>query len=319
MRDPYDVLGVSRKASAAEIKKAFRRLAKTHHPDRDPDPKAQERFSELSQAYDLLSDEDKRGQFDRGEIDAEGKPRFQGFGGGRGQAGGFGGFGGGAEGFESFNWNGGRAGAGRTAGGFSTEDILSDLFGGMAGRGGAGARGAEVPAGEDIAIEVSVPFVDWALGGKARVALPTGRELEVKIPAGIEEGKTIRLKGQGMPSRFGGPPGDALVTPRIEPHPQFRADGRNVRVEVPITLYEAVLGGKVRVPTLDGAVDLNVPPRSTGNRTLRLKGRGIHGAGGAGDLLVTPRIVLSDRTDAELEALAQRMREGAPYDPRSGS
>ncbi|MFC5067180.1 DnaJ C-terminal domain-containing protein [Flaviflagellibacter deserti] len=320
MRDPYDVLNVPKGASDAEIKKAFRKLAKTHHPDRNPnDPKAKERFSELSHAYDLLSDSEKRGQFDRGEIDAEGKPKFSGFGG----FGGSRGTGAGAGGFEQYTWTGGSGGSGRSSG-FSAEDIFSDLFAGLGGRGRAGfAAGAgtagrtqSAPKGDDLSAEVTVPFTDWAIGGKARVVLPTGRELEFSIPAGIQEGKTIRLKGQGNSSPLGGEPGDLLVTVHIASHPHFRADGHNVRVEVPITLYEAVLGGKIRVPTLDGSVELTVPPNSTGARTMRLKGKGI---AGTGDLLVSLRVVLPPGPDAELEKLAKRMRDGAPYDPRKAS
>ncbi|MDX6806029.1 J domain-containing protein [Terrihabitans rhizophilus] len=317
MRDPYDVLGVPKSAPAAEIKKAFRKLAKTHHPDRNPgDAKAQARFSEISGAYELLSDEDKRAQFDRGEIDAEGKPRFQGFGGGGG-----GGFNpGGSGGFENFSFRGGGGRAG--AGGFAAEDIFSDLFSGMAGRGqarGAGGGRGGAPAGEDIAVEVKLPFVEWAKGTKARVELPTGKELEVSIPALLAEGKSVRLKGQGMPSPWGGAPGDALVTVQIEPHPQFRVDGNNIRVDVPITLYEAVLGGKVRVPTLDGPVEMNVPKHSSGNRTMRLKGRGLPAKSAPGDLLVSLRIVLPTHQDADLEAFAANMREAAPYDPRKNA
>jgi DnaJ-class molecular chaperone len=309
MRDPYEILGVSKGAAPADIKKAFRRLAKTHHPDRNPDdPKAQERFSQISGAYELLSDEAKRGQFDRGEIDSEGKPRFQGFGGDGRSAG----FNPGQTGFENFSFR--NAGRQSQAGGFSAEDIFSDLFTGFGGR----AQTRAAPPGEDVAINVRVPFVDWALGTKTRVVLPTGRELDVAIPPALEEGKTVRLKGQGMPSPHGGAPGDALVSVQVEPHPQFRADGDNVRVEVPITLYEAVLGGKVRVPTLAGTVDLNVPRHTVGNRTLRLKGKGIPGRKGhAGDLLVSLRIVLPQHQGSELETFAEEMRKTAPYDPRS--
>lgn len=327
MRDPYTVLGVAKSASAADVKKAFRKLAKQYHPDRNPDdPKAKERFSEVNSAYELLGDEAKRGQFDRGEIDAEGKPRFQGFEGfaNRGRGAGAGGF---HEGFETFSWGGGggrQAGAG--GGGFSAEDLFSNLFGGgTAGfreppRSGGGFRSSTPPRpGQDVSIEAAVPFATWAKGGKARVTLADGREVDVTIPAGIDEGKAIRLKGQGYASPNGGRPGDALITVRVIPHPQIRAEGNNLRVDVPITLYEAVLGGKVRVPTVTGAVEVSVPPRTTGTRTLRLKGKGIKNEAGTGDLLVSLRIVLPDGPDAELEALARRMQDGAPYDPRKNS
>lgn len=314
MRDPYDVLSVPRGASEADIKKAFRKLAKTHHPDRSKDPKAKEKFSEISSAYDLLSDATKRGQYDRGEIDAEGKPRFRGF---EGFGGGAGprdpGFGTGRS-YKTFTWPpGGDSGA---AGGFSAEDIF-DMFGGLGGRARTQTR-REAPAGEDVSAEVMVPFVEWAKGGKVRVHLPTGKELDVAIPAGIEEGKTIRLKGQGMPSGFGGQAGDVLITVRVASHPQFRVEGKNLRVEVPVSLYEAVLGGKVRVPTLNGTVELKIPPRTTGKGALRLKGKGIQAKPTPGDLLVSPRVVLPEGPDAELENLAKRMKDGAPYDPRKG-
>lgn len=308
MRDPYDVLEVKKGASEAELKKAFRRLAKQYHPDRNrSDPKAKERFAEVSGAYDFLSDETRRGQYDRGEIDAEGKPRFQGFG-----------FGGGRRGahediFEGFTTAGGGHRRSSRAG-VNAEDIFSDLFSGFTTRGGG--RREAAPKGEDVNVEVEVPFVEWARGEKVRVTLPTGREVEVGVPAGIQEGKAVRLRGQGHPSPFGGPAGDALVTFRVAPHPQFRAEGRNVRVDVPVTLYEAVLGGKVRVPTPGGAVDLTLKPGTTGQRTMRLKGKGIAAKGGAGDLLVSLRIVLPDTADPRLEEAARHLRDEAPYNPR---
>lgn len=311
MRDPYDVLSVPRGASDADIKKAFRKLAKTHHPDRSKDPKAKEKFAEISSAYDLLSDPQKRAQFDRGEIDAEGKPRFrgfEGFGAGAGEPG----FGTGRS-YKTFTWPPG----GNSGGGSAFEDIF-EIFGGLGGRAGArgGTRTSETPAGEDVTADVTVPFVEWALGGKVRVELPNGKELDVSIPAGIQAGKTIRLKGQGNVSPLGGRPGDALITVHVASHPQFRADGRNIRVDVPVSLYEAVLGGKVRVPTLDGTVELTLPPRTTGKGALRLKGKGVQSKPNPGDLLVSPRIVLPEGPDAELEKLARRMKDGAPYDPR---
>ena len=321
MRDPYDVLGVTRQASDAEIKKAFRRLAKTWHPDHKPDDaSAKEKFAEISSAYDLLSDKEKRGQYDRGEIDAEGKPRFQGFpGGGAGP-------GGGARGshFE-FNFGGGGSPfGGRGRAGAGSEDIFEDILGAFGGRrprgaGGfaGGGFGGEPPSGEDVAVELTVPFRDWARGAKQRVRLPTGKELNVTVPAGIEPGKSIRLRGQGRPSGLGGAPGDALVTILVAPDAQFRADGRDVRVQVPVTIYEAVLGGKVRVPTLSGQVELTVPPGSDSGRTLRLRGKGIGEAGSAGDLLVELRIALPKGGDPKLEAFARTMRDEAPYDPRT--
>lgn len=319
MRDPYDVLGVKRDAGEGDVKKAFRKLAKQFHPDSNPnDAKAKEKFAEISSAYDLLSDKGKRSQFDRGEIDAEGKPRFSGFAGS-------------ARGGEQYSWGQGGFRRGRGQEADSTADpadIFADLFGSFGrggaagGAGGAGARRAPfeerrpAPKGEDIAADVTVPFVEWALGEKHRVALTTGREIEFRIPAGIDPGKTIRLRGQGMASTLGGEPGDALLTVTVAPHARFRAEGNDIRVEVPITLYEAVLGAKVPVPTLDGSVEVTVPARTTGGRTLRLRGKGIRKAGGPGDMLVSLRVVLPEQQSDALTKAAEWARDDAPYDPR---
>ena len=313
MRDPYSVLGVAKTASASEIKKAFRKLAKQYHPDQNKDPKAAATFAEINTAYEIVGDEDKRKQFDRGEIDADGKPRFHGFEGfGAGGAGGGFARDGHSAGFE-FNFGTGRGRRGGSApGGASFEDILSEMFG--AGQRSSAAHEAPSPRGADIQATVRAPFEVWAVGGKARVDLP-GRSLDVSIPAGIAEGKTIRLKGQGEQSPFGGEPGDALVTVLVEPHPQFRAEGKNVRVDVLVTVYEAGLGAKVRVPTLEGSVDLTLPANTTGLRVFRLKGKGVKAKDGAGDLLVTPRIVMPDKLDAELEEALKRLRDMKPYDP----
>ncbi len=312
MRDPYSVLGIAKSAEAAEIKKAFRKLAKKYHPDQSKDPKAKERFAEVSSAYEILGDETKRGAFDRGEIDAEGKPRFQGFEGfGAGGPGGFGRRPPGG-GFEHYEFNvGGRPGQG---GGFDPSDLFGDLFG-AARRGGGQSR--PLPRGEDVTGQATIDLAEAVRGGKAIVSLPTGRKLEVSIPAGIEDGKQIRLKGQGHASKFGGEPGDALVTVTIAKHPYLRVDGRDLRLDLPVTLYEAVLGAKVNVPTLDGKVELNIPAGSNGGRTLRLRGKGLpNPAGGAGDLLVALRIVLPEEKDPALAALMQEWQAQKPYDPR---
>ncbi len=308
MRDPYTVLGVTKAADAAEIKKAFRKLAKKYHPDQSKEPRAKERFTEVNGAYEILGDEAKRAQFDRGEIDGEGKPRYAGFGAG--------GAGGGAGGFDFNDFAGASPfGRGTRATGFDANDIFSDLLnGGMRG----GRRAAQQPTrGEDVTASVSVPLEEVVKGGAARVTLPTGRTLEVKIPAGMEEGKAIRLKGQGHESPTGGPSGDAIVTVRYAPHRQFHIEGRDLRLDLPVTLYEAVLGATVPVATLDGTVEITLPPGANKGRTLRLRGKGLPGPSGAGDLLVTPRVALPDRTDPELEALARRWRDEHPYDPRA--
>jgi DnaJ-class molecular chaperone len=317
MRDPYRVLGVGKDASQAEVKKAYRKLAKQHHPDQNPnDPKAKERFAEINTAYEIVGDEKKRAQFDRGEIDAEGKPRHPGFE-GFAQGAGPGGFRRSAGGGQHFEFNFGGGGAG-----FDAADIFADLFGargGGGGRSGFGGAGRQMQEpGADVALEASIPLETAIHGGKARVLMPSGKTLEVNIPAGVEEGKQIRLRGQGQPSPTGGPAGDALVTVRFEKHGLFRIEGRDLRLDLPITLYEAVLGANVEAPTLSGKVELTLPPHSNSGRTLRLRGKGLPASGGlaAGDLLVTLRIVLPDGANAELEELARRMRSDNSYDPR---
>ena len=319
MRDPYEVLGVPRGASAAAIKSAYRKLAKKHHPDANKnDPKSAARFAELNSANEIIGDEDKRKQFDRGEIDAEGKPRFQGFPGGDPRA-----RGGPGGGFESRTFRTGGAGAGGFGGG-GFEDILNSMFsgGGMRGaRPGAGSTFEFDPGGIaldlDLSVAMTVSLEESVKGAEKRVRLPTGKELNVRIPAGVSAGQQIRLKGQGETAP-GHPPGDLLITVSIAPHPFFKVDGGDLRIDLPITLYEAVLGGKVRVPTLGNAVELSIPKNTSSGRIFRLKGKGLpKAAGAAGDLFVTIRIMLPDGNDSELEALMQKWRDGHTYNPRS--
>jgi DnaJ-class molecular chaperone len=322
MRDPYDVLGVPKGASAADIKSAFRKQAKKLHPDANKhDPKAASRFAELNAAYEILGEDDKRKAFDRGEIDAEGKPRFQGFGAGQGPQGGFGQGGNHEGGFETFSW--GTDGFQRAAGGAggSFEDLLKEAFGGR-GRSARGARPGggfrfeqeDLGGGQDIAAALTITLPEAAKGVKKRIVLPTGKEVDVKIPAGMVDGKQIRLKGQGLPGP--GSIGDALITIKIAPHALFERDGANLRTNVPITLYAAVLGGKVRVPTLGGAVELAIPAGTSGGRTFRLKGKGMPVEGKTGDLFATVSITLPEQGDPELEELMKKWREQKPYDPR---
>jgi DnaJ-class molecular chaperone len=324
MRDPYEVLGVKKNADAAAIKSAFRKLAKKLHPDANKnDPKAAQRFAELNSAYEILGEEDKRKAYDRGEIDAEGKPKFQGFEGfGPGSGFGRGGRGGPDFNFEHFSF--GPEGARRSGGpgGFANlDDLLGGMFGGFAnaprgrGRGRGGFAPEEMePSGQDVVAEVTVSLTEAAKGTTRRVQLPTGKELDVKIPAGLGEGKQIRLKGQGLPGLGG--VGDVLITVRVAPHPYFVRDGDNLRIDLPITLYEAVLGGKVRVPTLDGAVELNVPAGTSSGRIFRIAGKGMPAKGKAGDLYAAVRIALPDKEDRELEDLMRKWLHQKPYDPR---
>ena len=309
MRNPYEVLGVGKSADAAEIKKAFRKLAKKYHPDQSKEPKAKERFSEANQAYEILGEDAKRTAFDRGEIDAEGKPRhpgFEGAGGGRGPAYDFSDLGGGGSPFSR--------GFRSAQGGVDPSEFFSDLFGG-----GRGAQGAGPSKGEDVTGTVTVSLKDAVQGASARVTLPSGRALDIKVPPGIEDGKTIRLKGQGQPAGRGGVPGDAMITVRIAKHRFFEVDGRDLRLDLPITLYEAVLGGKVNVPTLDGAVELTLPAGPRASKTLRLRGKGLPATSAlpVGDLLVTPRIILPDSAGGALEEAARAMRDEHPYAPRA--
>ena len=319
MRDPYEVLGVPRGASAAAIKSAYRKLAKKHHPDANKnDPKSAARFAELNSANEIIGDETKRKQFDRGEIDAEGKPRFQGFPGGQPGARG------GPGGFETHTFRTGGGGPGGFGGGGGFEDILNSMFGGAAGRGARPGGGTtfEFDTGGialdlDVSVAMTVSLEESVKGVEKRVRLPTGKELNVKIPAGVVAGQQIRLKGQGETAP-GHPPGDLLITVNIAPHRFFKVEGSDLRVDLPITLYEAVLGGKVRVPTLGSAVELSIPKNTSSGRTFRLKGKGLpKPTGTPGDLFVTTRIMLPDGNDAELEALMQKWRDGHTYNPRT--
>lgn len=319
MRDPYDVLGVAKNASAKDIKSAFRKLAKKYHPDQNQDdPKAKDRFAEINQAYEIVGDEEKRGQFDRGEIDASGKPRFAGFEGGAG----FGGAGGGDP-FAAFRRGAGRAGPGgahfefRSAGpggdGFDANDIFSELFGqsrrGPGGMGGGRAQSAP-PGGADVNVVLDVTVEEMARADKVAALFPDGRKVGIKLPAFVEDGQTIRLKGQGQPSPFGGQPGDALVKVRLRPHALYRVEGRDLHVDVPVALADAVLGAKAPVETPSGRVAIAVPAWSSSDRKLRLKGKGLPlKSGGHGDLYAHVRIMLPEGGDHALEALMRKERQ----------
>jgi len=300
MADPYSTLGVARNADEKDIKSAYRKLAKELHPDRNTDnPKAAERFSEVTKAYDLLSDKEKRAQYDRGEIDAEGNPAMpfgHGFGNGfRGGQGGARGFS--AQDFEGFG----------DAEGLDIGDIFEGLFGGRGAAGGArgpGRRPQPPPRkGANVQYRLRVPFADAATLKPQRITLADGKTIDLKLPAGLEEGTQMRLSGKGEPGPAGN--GDALVTILVEPHAFFRRDGNDVRLDLPITLDEAVFGAKVKVPTVDGAVMLTIDPGSSSGKVLRLKGKGFSKKGGGrGDQLVALEIDLPE----DVSELAERLK-----------
>ncbi len=305
-RNPYEVLGVKKEASEEQIRAAYRKLAKKHHPDLNPGNKeAEARFKEIAVAYDLLSDKEKRARFDRGEIDASGAERpehaysrYRGF----------------AEGApgERYEFH--------SAEGMAPDD-LDDLFAffgrGGRGGGGAGARANIRLRGADLHYSLTVDFVTSIAGSRQRLSLSPERSLDVSIPAGVRDGQILRLKGQGEAGLNGGPPGDALIEIRVAPHRFFRRDGDDIHLDLPVTLAEAVLGGKVTVPTPTGPVALTSPAQSNRGRVLRLRGKGApRPEGGAGDEYVTLRIVLPEAADAELAAFLRDWAPKHPYDPR---
>ena len=294
MADPYSILGVARGANEKDIKSAYRKLAKELHPDRNKDnPNAAERFSEVTRAYDLLSDKDKRARFDRGEIDIDGNPTM-GFGGG-GMGGGFAGGQRGfrADGFEGFE------------GGIDIGDIFDGLFGGRGGMGGGfggGQRRGPAPRGANVQYRLRVSLTDAATQAPQRITLSDGKTIDLKLPAGVEDGTQMRLAGKGGPGPGGN--GDAIVVIELQPHAFFRRDGDNLRLDLPITLDEAVNGAKVKVPTADGAVMLTVAPGTSSGKTLRLKGKGFSRKDGTrGDQLVTIEVQLPEGD----EDLAKRL------------
>jgi DnaJ-class molecular chaperone len=314
MADLYSQLNVARGASEAEIKKAYRKLAKELHPDKNKDnPKATERFSKVTQAYDILTDKDKRAQYDRGEIDEEGNPKMPfGFGGG-GPGAGAGRGGGGFRGpnGEPFEFSGGGEAA-----------DISDLFEGLFRRGGGGGpfggfgrRSAPPQKGADVAYKLDVPFEDAARLSGQRVTLGSGKTLDIKLPPGVEDGARIRLAGQGQAGPAGN--GDALVTIGIKPHRFFRREGDNIRLDLPVSIDEAALGGKIRVPTVDGPVMLSVTKGSSSGKVLRLKGKGFTGKNGQrGDQLVTLMVDVPD--DADLARFLESWSGRGKANPRAG-
>jgi DnaJ-class molecular chaperone len=301
--DPYAALGLKKTATDAEIKRAYRKIARTSHPDLNPDDAtAETKFKAASAAYDFLKDAEKRARFDRGEIDATGAeqqperkfyrdyaqrsdnpyqsgPQYEGFG--------------------------------------DASDIFAEILRQRAAQGGA--QHTSSMRGQDRRYSLEVPFLDAARGGKTRITLPDGGMLEVTIPQGTADGQTIRLRGKGGPGFEGGAAGDALVTLTVRPHPIFRREDNDILITLPITLDEAVLGGKVEAPTIDGTVALNIPKGSSGGQTLRMRGRGVKPIGKpAGDQRVELRIVSPQKIDTELEDFMEKWRKSNAYNPRKG-
>ena len=300
MKDPYEILGVQKTDSDAAIRSAYRKLAKRFHPDVNPGkPEAAERFKEISAAYDLLGDKDKRARYDRGEIDASGNevPPQRPF-------------------YHEYGDTAGREKY-RSDAGFDQadlEDILAQAFGGRAPGGGRGGRRFSM-RGQDAQYHLTLDFLDAVNGTTRRVTLPDGRTLDVKIPAGVHDGQIIRLKGQGMPGIGDGAPGDALVEVSVAPHPVFKREGDDIIVELPVTLQEAVLGATLEVPTIKGRVRLTIPPNSGRGTRLRLRGRGIEGRG---HQFVELNPVLLPAEEPELAEFLKTWKPRHPVDPRAG-
>lgn len=303
--DPYKVLGVSKDATQAEIKKAYRKLAKSLHPDLSPGDKTKaDEFQKVGAAYDILGDPEKRRRFDAGEIDATGQERPE------------------RQFYRQY------AGADperryHSTAGFDDFEDASDFFGDLFGRrarsshgsaGGFGARGA------DVRYHLEVDFIDAARGARRTVPLPDGQKIDLSVPAGVRDGQTLRLRGKGRTGMGGGPAGDAYVEISVKPHPLFKRDGNDIEVEVPVTFDEAVLGGKIEVPTISGPVSMSVPKGASSGQRLRLKGKGIAPAKAlAGDQYVRLKIVLPEKIDSDMEDLARRWRETVRHDPRENT
>ncbi len=304
MQDPYEALGVKKDASADDIRKAYRKLAKKHHPDLNPgDKKAESRFRDVQTAYDLLSDAEKKARFDRGEIDASGQERPQ-----RRY---YRDFAEAPDGTKYYSQEGFASQEG--LGAADMDDILSQVFGGR------GARGAAFRArGGDVSYSLEIDFLDAARGARTTITLPDGRSLAVTIPAGVQDRETLRLKGQGMPGYEGGATGDAYIELHVRPHAFFRRKDNDVHLELPVSLPEAILGGKVAVPTVSGAVSMTIPKGSNTGTSLRLKGKGIpdRKTGVAGDQYVTLKLVLPENPDPALTEFIEKWAPDHAYDPR---
>ena len=299
--DPYTTLGVARDATAEQIRNAYRKLAKKHHPDLNPgDKSAEARFKTINAANDLLSDPDKRARFDRGEIDAAGDPTAP-------------------EPPRYRRYADAEGGARYRNAGPDDPDAFNDIFGEFFRRGATAGGEAIRMRGQDAQYALAVEFLDTVNGATRTLTLPDGKTLEVKIPPGIEDGQVLRLRGQGGPGFNGGPAGDALIETRVHPHPFFTRDGDDLHLDLPVTLKEAVLGGRITVPTPTGPVAMSVPKRSDTGTRLRLRGRGVpaHAGRAAGDQYVTLRVILADADDA-LEGFLRGWEPAQPADPRRG-
>ncbi len=295
----YEVLGVKKDASKADIKKAHRSRAKKHHPDLNPGDKAsEETFRKIQAAYNVLSDEEKRRQYDAGEIDAEGKETPRQF-------------------YREYADAGGDHTYASTAGFDDLGDIFSDIF---RARQHGGEQAHMRMQGGDVGYRMEVSFLEAVNGAKKRITMPDGMTLDITIPPGHRDGQILRLRGKGMPGLGGGSAGDAHIEVHIKPHRTFRRQGRDILVELPVALNEAVLGAKVRVPTARGPVWMTIPPGSNTGDTLRLKGKGVaaHGKHAAGDQLVTLSVVLPKKTDTKLSAFLEDWTKDHSYDPRQG-
>ncbi|WP_085032495.1 DnaJ C-terminal domain-containing protein [Ensifer aridi] len=295
--DPYQILGVPRTATQSDIRKAYRKRAKELHPDLHPgDKQVEAKFKALSAAYHLLNDPDQRARFDRREIDASGAERPQ-------------------QRFYRNYADTDQAGRYTSAGGAGEFEDLSDIFSDLFGQRGEGSRFRTV--GQDLHYQLEVEFLDAANGARRRITLPDGNTIDLAIPPGTRDGSTLRLKGKGAPGFGGGARGDALIEIRVRPHPVFQRKGDDIEVDLPITLYEAVLGAKIEVPTISGRVSMTVPKGSNTGDVLRLRGKGVKsGQGAAGDQRVKLQVVLPERVDPDLQALIETWRRAHPYDPR---
>ncbi len=303
--DPYKELGVSRGASADEVKKAFRKLAKELHPDKNPGNEAAlERFKRVTSAFDVLGDAEKRAKYDAGQIDADGREQYRAPPGG-GRTGGFGGF-------------SGSAGAGGPGGRASFDDIdLEEIFGRFGGGGARPGGRSAFSRGQDVRATLEISLEDSISGNTRRIQFSDGRTLDVAIPKGASDGQVIRLKGQGAPGR-GGDAGDALIEMKIAVHPVFKVEGANLSIDLPVSVPDAVLGGKVPVPTPEGTVSMTIPKGSNSGQTLRLKGRGAFVGGKRGDLLAKLVVTLPETPDETLVKFAQDWRDKQPYRPWRG-